>query len=387
MPKKKKTSDPRIKGLGLFLRRGNYHYQPPMVGGIRPNPFALKTADLLEAMNLRQAILDQEFVKQQTKPLAQLTEAFIADKSRSGKHRGVTSNITRCRMNRVVEYFKMSAEQISGKHLLQWRDDMLAERGMIKVLGADGKPTGQTVQGSEPNLSRASVKSYMLSAQAFCTWMKMKGHIYRNPFDLLPEGSFPQDVPTRRDVVCTKEQRDLILSSCKHYDLLPVLYLGFHAGLRRAEILATRPHWLQRDEQGTTRFIHVQNEKGTDGTQPFMIKDSEPKKIPVNLPLAEFLSHYGRMHHPYLVRPQKRHGQSLYRWEWRKPFTAHMESVGMPWVTPHVMRHTFISLLFSASTNSPSMLQMERWTGTAAATLNKNYAHIFEDFDRINAAN
>ena len=64
-----------------------------------------------------------------------------------------------------------------------------------------------------------------------------------------------------------------------------------------------------------------------------------------------------------------------------------MKAQGLPWVTPHVMRHTFVSLLLSAdSAHRPSLLHIARWTGTSESVLMRTYAHLFDDPRLINAA-
>ena len=132
----------------------------------------------------------------------------------------------------------------------------------------------------------------------------------------------------------------------------------------------------------------MQNEKGDDGTHPFVIKDTEPKVIPLAEPLIEFLVEYGIDKSPYLIKPDKAHGNYVYRWEWKKIWGTYMKSQGLGWVTAHTMRHTFVTLLLSAPPEKrPSLLHVSRWTGDSTDVLKKSYAHLLEDRALINAAN
>jgi hypothetical protein len=51
---------------------------------------------------------------------------------------------------------------------------------------------------------------------------------------------------------------------------------------------------------------------------------------------------------PYMIAPNVQKGRSRYRYEFGCPFFEYTETKGCSWVTPHVMRHTFASLLASA---------------------------------------
>ncbi len=60
----------------------------------------------------------------------------------------------------------------------------------------------------------------------------------------------------------------------------------------------------------------------------------------------KFLQEFG-LHEPFMIQSDVVQGKGDYRYDFRKPFMEYMESIEFDWVTPHVMRHTFASLLAS----------------------------------------
>ena len=85
-----------------------------------------------------------------------------------------------------------------------------------------------------------------------------------------------------------------------------------------------------------------------------------------------FLSNYGLLE-PFMLRPDVKPGKSIYRYDFGRPFQRHAAACGLGWVTPHVMRHTFASLLASAGT---SIYLIAEWMGDDVKTVQKNYARL-----------
>ncbi len=351
---------------GLQKKHGKFCYQPPMRGGLRPRLIHLSTESMAEAVRMADAIRRKQFFAESTEPLAALADAFLTAKAAEGEHKSaVTTATARAALRRFQGAVKCPPREISTAKIREWKAAMLAE-----------------------GLSRASVSGYMRYAQSFCTWLEREGKVLRNPF-AGEKNLFPKSIPTRRGRVCDKATRDRLIAECDYPPLKAVLYIGFHAGLRKNEILNIRPDWISRAPDGTPTHIHIRNERGADGGIAFAVKDSEAKTVPVSTPLALFLrDEYGLDHSPYLIRPDKPASKYRYRWEWKRRWATYMRAQGVPWVTVHTMRHTWFTLLLSAPPGTqPSLLHLERWSGTSAETIKKHYAHLVEDSNLINAAN
>lgn len=367
---------------GLYLRGDQYIYQPPMVEGVRPNAIYLGTGDFAEAVLEVEDRKRRDALRAVEEEMQILVDRFLVAKARSKKHKGkVTTDSARIALKRFRERFR-SLGSIRLRDLEAWRDDMIAERKKVR----DKK--GNHVETGDPALSLATIAGYLRYAQSLCSWAAKEGIIRRSPF----EGAgdlFPKKLPTKRANFCTKEERDRLIQGCDHLDLQAVLFFGFHAGLRRNEILNLRPSWLLRAPDGSPTHIHVREDDGKDGTTQFTIKDGEPKVIPMTRPLVEFVVRH-RLHErePYLVAPEIRGGGYRYRWDFKRRWETYMRNQGVVHVTPHTMRHTFVTLLLSAPPEKrPSLLHLERWTGDSVETLKKHYAHLLDDAELINAAN
>jgi site-specific recombinase XerD len=73
----------------------------------------------------------------------------------------------------------------------------------------------------------------------------------------------------------------------------------------------------------------------------------------------------------FILHP-KTEGQR-YRWDFRRLFNKYMKSKGMTKVTPHTMRHSFITHL---ATNDVSLAVISAISGDGIKTLETNYMHI-----------
>ena len=341
-----------------------------MSGGVRPPPVHLGLGeDQFEAAVVaRRAHLDRIEVERARAPLVDLVAAYLDAKVLAGDHRSAaTTRADRTNLRRVVDYFRMPLSRIRSEDIVAWRRSMEAERR------AGGRA-----------LSPETIRSYMRSAGSFFSWLVERGEIGRSPFDGMKR-ALPRGV-TRRGKACDKATRDGLIEGCDCPHLRVVLALGFLSGMRRGEILACRSRWVELRD-GRPARIHVQNEDGSDGGAPFLVKWGKPRVVPVCEPLAGELLRYGLGGDPYLVNPEMMPGENKYRWDWKRAWATYMRKMGQPrWVTPHAMRHTYISLMLSAE-RPPSVLHLSRWTGVGVKTLQETYAHLFEDEGLINAAN
>ena len=86
---------------------------------------------------------------------------------------------------------------------------------------------------------------------------------------------------------------------------------------------------------------------------------------------------YG-LREPFMLHPEKEHGKNHYRYDFGRPFHEYMKQQNCPWVTPHIMRHTFASLLASMDPmlGGPSDFEIATWMGIDLRTYQRTYAKI-----------
>ena len=106
-------------------------------------------------------------------------------------------------------------------------------------------------------------------------------------------------------------------------------------------------------------------------TMPFN-RIKQARTVPLRECVVEFLRSYG-LREPFMLRPEITQGRDLYRYDFDVALKKHVAALGLPWVTAHVMRHTFASLLV---VEGKSIFKVAKWIGDSAKTTEKHYAHL-----------
>jgi len=142
--------------------------------------------------------------------------------------------------------------------------------------------------------------------------------------------------------------------------------------MRKAEIIEARPDWFDLK----SRTIRVQK------TDTFRPKDREERTVPITKEFKAFLKSYG-LRSPFMLQPNVGHGKSRYRWDFRRPWAEYMAAHQCSWVTPHIARHTFASLLASAGV---SIYKIAKWLGDDVRVVDQHYAKLIPQDTDIEAA-
>ncbi len=91
----------------------------------------------------------------------------------------------------------------------------------------------------------STANTYVLALRSFFRWaVEVQNLARRNPCHGVKLVS--DDGSARKDF-CPVELRDWLIRECPREDLKFVLYCGFHAGLRKLEIIEARPFWFDLD--------------------------------------------------------------------------------------------------------------------------------------------
>lgn len=209
--------------------------------------------------------------------------------------------------------------------------------------------------------------AYLSTVARFTRWLHDHGHLAVDPCPGVPR----MKVRTRaRSRFLSRDECRRLLAATDDRDLKTAIFLGLHAGLRKGEVLAAAPHWL--DLPG--RLLHVQ---ASADWQP---KDRDNRTIPITAEFAEFLA-AAPVPGPYLAWPDKR-GTGRYRFDFRKPFSRALAAAGID-CTFHDLRRTFASLHVSAGT---SIYKVAKWLGDGVVVVENHYGHLTPADDEINRA-
>ena len=198
--------------------------------------------------------------------------------------------------------------------------------------------------------------------RGFCAWLVEENKLRENPAAFI-KTRISTSAKERR--FCRREQVDLLVSECLDRELKFILYCGFHAGLRKGEIVQARPQWFDLK----LNIIHITE------SETWKPKDKDKRTIPLTTAFRKFLEDEmaidGELPEPFLVYPTKVQGKSRYRYDFRKPFEEYVASRGFRWLKPHIMRHTFASLLAIAGV---SIFKIAQWLGDDVRVVERHYA-------------
>jgi len=315
---------------------------------------------------------------------ADLSEAIL----RAADLRGQRLETAEHMRSEVERY--MQEQRKSG----QWTSNTLDSRGPVLRTLADYlgavRPGAVTAKQLEEwlrtrKLSPSTQAGHLATLSGFWQWCIRSKIATHNP---ARAATHDKVKPAARKPFCPPELRDRIIAECTHPELKTALLLGFHAGLRRTEISAARPAWLDLGR----KLLHVRKISPEAAAaldiDAWDLKDATERTIPMTGALA---AHLGTLDLtlPYLVCGHKRHrGVSRYRYDIRRPFEEHAAQVAKKMgiemhVTTHTMRHTFASLLVSAGVD---IYTVAEWLGNDVRTTQKHYAGLRPRHDLIERA-
>lgn len=322
---------------GIVLRRKTYwhHHQVN-----RKRKWTnLKVGTLSEALKEVEKLRDSPVTGRNT-PLAREIPRFIAYK-----------------LDRD-EFTKNSAEKadvVLGMFAQDLPDSTLQDVTTAEVQG--------WYEAIRKRTTESTAQSYVMVVRSFFRWasdierVRIDNPVQRIRLARLPKRS--------RKQFANKKQRDELVKDAPTDDLRFILFCGFFAGMRRDEISEARVGWFDL-QQGLT---HIQR------TDTFRTKDREDRTIPMTKPFRKFLRSYLGKRPPeqFALKPEVKHGKSRYRYDFRRPFMDYVRSKGLGWVTPHVCRHSFASLLASEGV---SIYKIAKWLGDDVRVTQDHYAHL-----------
>src|SRR6266480_3429843 len=321
------------KSRGIYLR-GNIYWYQRMVNGRRVQ-CSLGTTDYGEAVVKALEIRAEPFLST-AEPLRDEIDAFIDYK--------LAQN----------EYSRDSAD--SKRYALEEFASFVNKADPSRIFTADVDRYYQTLR---QRVKESTAQGYITTLRSFFNRLLETRKVRTNVVKAVRLARL--DTKGRTNF-CTPALRDKLIAKCKREDLKFVLFCGFHAGLRKREIIEARPDWFDM----TKGLIHVQK------TDTFRPKDRDERTIPMTKAFKTFLKGYGKRS-PFMLHPEVPHGKSRYRWDFRRPWDEYIAEQKCPEVTPHIARHTFASLLASAGV---SIYKIAQWLGDDVRVVQQHYAKL-----------
>lgn len=343
-----------MKIPGLYERKGVYWFRKSTNG--RRIAISLGTRDFAEAVRL--AIEHKDGIEKEGDKtiLSSAISTFL--RTRAIRIRKRTAMNYTTALNKLLPEGRRAVKSVSA----QWLEEQI--RGL--ELKHDYTPV--------------SINSYITVWRVFFSWCVKEKLIRQSPareLELRDGGSRIRD-----NKACSKEQRDTIIAAADNDDLRFILYAGFHAGMRKLEIIEARRDWFDLG----AKMIHIKRAEGKrlrPGEREFKIKDSTERKLPMSDAFHIFLTQYLSNREPldFALRPGVKHGKAEYRTNFAGMFNTHVMKCGMAWVTPHCMRHTFTTLLIQSGR---PIDVVSFWLGDTPDVTRRHYSHLINYDSGIN---
>ena len=360
MPKRA-AQDPDAQGI--YLRKKTYWLRNP-VDGVRYFQ-NLHTHDFIKAVEAAKKLRG---IRPQGKPQVGTWEKII-EKYIAEKLAGVRP------------------AHLAGRRLRSFRTETAPRvRSCLKVFASrSGAPTPaqvttkqlQSYYESRAKKSEAGARSTMATIQAFLE------HIQCLPGRVV----FSHDrKPEVRLVVVPVEISNGWIEECQREDLKYVLFCGFHAGLRRGEIMHSRISWFDRKRRVLTipgkerqtlpskksyEWKSKERQKLPSGkSYDWKSKDGESREIPLSSGFSAFLETFlAEPKRDFCLLSKKRSASGLF--DFRAPFQKFMKQKERPDVTRHAMRHSWITELCNSGNHS--ITEIAAWSGDTVETIETNY--------------
>jgi integrase len=346
---------------GLYTQKranGSAWYFSRMVNGTR-QVFNLETSDLAEALRRR-----DEIVKRKDLNTSGLLSAEIKRYVRWQIDVNGSSKFTETKFTSFLA--RLVRE--------------LGDIPVIQVGNADADRYKIALESS--GLSSESIRTYLAHARTFFQWaVKTAKAIRVNPFDGI---EMPGKKIQPRKLWVRPWDSDKLIDACGRDDLRFILYCGFHAGMRRNEIVHARPAWFDLKAKLIHLTLMPPNDAQKLGLDSFESKDRTERTMPISDEFVKFLKKYLRTEWDYCIGQGLRQRKNVYRYDFRRPFEEFMETQKFSWCTIHTMRHSYVSTLYSSGKVSSAIIS--EWTGDDERTLDEHYKHLMPRQDLLQAA-
>lgn len=227
-------------------------------------------------------------------------------------------------------------------------------------------------EGYEKSTVRATLTAL---SSIFRTAMEM--HVFDGPNPV--KGIGLPKAEGRQPRFLSVEQIDTLLETARAHsrDMHLLVALGVYAGLRKNELVNARWGWIDVDNGQGRVTVKAEG--------VFQTKSGKDRTFPLHSKLRDILEPYRADPEDFILypdQPEKDGTETKYRVDFTWAFETVCKKAGLPWVTPHVLRHTFASQLAMAGV---SLYKIGTWLGHADAKTTQIYAHLVPDDTDINS--
>ena len=225
---------------------------------------------------------------------------------------------------------------------------------------------------------QATINTYTARLTAFYSHLVRFHKIEENHFHkYTPHKIVPSQVA--REAWIDKKEIRRLLNACKDPRLKFILYMGFHCGCRKKEVIMSRPTWFDMKQRKLNipfgELLTFEPFKGKPERQYFFQpKNKRDRSIPLSREFYRFLrtQFHFEENQAWCLEPKSKGFGERYRYDFRRPLEEFFEEHGVGHLTTHGMRHSFASNCIMAGV---STFKVASWLGNRERTVETHYAH------------
>jgi site-specific recombinase XerD len=203
------------KARGIYLRGETYWFAKQVNG--RRSHVSLETKNYVEAVQRAREILDR--------PELQPAQSMTAEIDRFMKHKFETNRFSQTSVDSKVTVLKMFAESVKN----------------IPPANVTAYHCKSFYNASKARVAPSTAESYMFTVRSFFHWCIAENLCRRNP---ALEVQLDRVDHKGRTVFADFDTAQRLIEHAPTDDLRFVLFCGFHAGMRKLEIVEAVPEWF-----------------------------------------------------------------------------------------------------------------------------------------------
>lgn len=232
--------------------------------------------------------------------------------------------------------------------------------------------TTATLQKFYDERKKKSVASARTIVDRVCCFLSHLGHVIAKPhYD-------EDDEKEIRDVVVAPKVYSELIERCTRKSLKFVLFAGFHAGMRRNEIVHCRPQWIHLDAQ--IPYIKIpgrETQRLANGTlYHWRSKNGKDRNIPLTQAFADWLRKNLDANALFVLKPDA--CSKRYRFDPRSSFETYVadyieKNPSQESFSIHSMRHSYITHLCNSGNPTITIMKVSAWSGDKIETIERHY--------------
>lgn len=248
--------------------------------------------------------------------------------------------------------------------LRPWANEIGPERSLAEITRGDMQAW---FDAKRKTVSDNTAVAYLDDIRRLFKWAAEKGKVRSNPCTGIVE---PRVKQRYREVWIEKAIAQKLLDECPDLELKFCLMCAIKAGMRKDEVVMSRPEWFNLERS----IIRIPAED--QGWKP---KDGCARTIPLSLEFQAFLKNDYPLRSPFMIAPEIKPGTWRYRYDFKNRFNRYIRKAGLE-ITFHDLRRSFASILVS---DGVSGFKVAEWLGDDIRVVQKVYGHLSPDHGDI----